>query len=121
MNNDIERVLYSQDDIKAVCKRLGADITRDYAGKKPLFIGVLKGVIFFMTDLLRELDFLADIDFIDVSSYHGGTASTGEITLVHDIDVDISGRDVIIVEDILDTGRTLAYLRDRLSERILNH
>ncbi|GAX04514.1 hypoxanthine phosphoribosyltransferase [Secundilactobacillus pentosiphilus] len=117
MNNDIERVLYSQDDIKAACQRLGADITRDYAGKKPLFIGVLKGVIFFMTDLLRELDFLADIDFIDVSSYHGGTASTGEITLVHDIDTDISGRDVIIVEDILDTGRTLAYLRDRLSER----
>lgn len=117
MNNDIERVLYSQDDIKAACQRLGADITRDYAGKKPLFIGVLKGVIFFMTDLLRELDFLADIDFIDVSSYHGGTASTGEITLVHDIDTDISGRDVIIVEDILDTGRTLAYLRERLSER----
>ncbi|WP_203651286.1 hypoxanthine phosphoribosyltransferase [Secundilactobacillus yichangensis] len=117
MNNDIERVLYSQDDIKAACQRLGADITRDYAGKKPLFIGVLKGVIFFMTDLMRELDFLADIDFIDVSSYHGGTASTGEITLVHDIDTDIEGRDVIVVEDILDTGRTLAYLRDRLSER----
>ncbi|MCH5463095.1 hypoxanthine phosphoribosyltransferase [Lactobacillus sp. LC28-10] len=117
MNNDIERVLYSQDDIKAACQRLGADITRDYAGKNPLFIGVLKGVIFFMTDLLRELDFLADIDFIDVSSYHGGTSSTGEITLVHDIDTDISGRDVIVVEDILDSGRTLAYLRDRLSER----
>ncbi|GAX08851.1 MAG TPA: hypoxanthine phosphoribosyltransferase [Lactobacillus sp.] len=117
MNNDIERVLYSQDDIKAACQRLGADITRDYAGKKPLFIGVLKGVIFFMTDLLRELDFLADIDFIDVSSYHGGTASTGEITLVHDIDTDISGRDVVVIEDILDSGRTLAYLRERLSER----
>ncbi|GAX00307.1 hypoxanthine phosphoribosyltransferase [Secundilactobacillus mixtipabuli] len=117
MNNDIERVLYSQEDIKAACQRLGAEITRDYAGKKPLFIGVLKGVIFFMTDLLREMDFLADIDFIDVSSYHGGTASTGEITLVHDIDTDISGRDVIVIEDILDSGRTLAYLNKRLTER----
>ncbi|MTV83319.1 hypoxanthine phosphoribosyltransferase [Secundilactobacillus folii] len=117
MNNDIERVLYSQDDIKAACQRLGAEITRDYVGKKPLFIGVLKGVIFFMTDLMRELDFLTDIDFIDVSSYHGGTASSGEITLVHDVDTDISGRDVVVVEDILDTGRTLAYLQKRLGER----
>lgn len=117
MNNDIERVLYSQDDIKAACQRLGAQLTQDYAGKKPLVIGVLKGVIFFMTDLLREMDLMADIDFIDVSSYHGGTASSGQVTLEQDISVDIKDRDVIIVEDILDSGRTLAYLKDLLEAR----
>lgn len=117
MNNDIERVLYSQDDIKAACQRLGAQLTQDYAGKKPLVIGVLKGVIFFMTDLLREMDLMADIDFIDVSSYHGGTASSGQVTLEQDISVDIKDRDVIIVEDILDSGRTLAYLKDLLESR----
>ncbi|KRM73914.1 hypoxanthine phosphoribosyltransferase [Secundilactobacillus collinoides] len=117
MNNDIERVLYSQDDIKAACQRLGAQLTQDYAGKKPLVIGVLKGVIFFMTDLLREMDLMADIDFIDVSSYHGGTASSGQVTLEQDISVDIKDRDVIIVEDILDSGRTLAYLKNLLEAR----
>ncbi|ANZ59969.1 hypoxanthine phosphoribosyltransferase [Secundilactobacillus paracollinoides] len=117
MNNDIERVLYSQDDIKAACQRLGAQLTEDYAGKRPLVIGVLKGVIFFMTDLLREMDLMADLDFIDVSSYHGGTASTGEVTLEQDISTDIKDRDVIIVEDILDSGRTLAYLKDFLEAR----
>lgn len=117
MNNDIERVLYSQDDIKAACQRLGAQLTEDYAGKRPLVIGVLKGVIFFMTDLLREMDLMTDLDFIDVSSYHGGTASTGEVTLEQDISTDIKDRDVIIVEDILDSGRTLAYLKDFLEAR----
>lgn len=117
MNNDIERVLYSQDDIKEACQRLAKQITEDYAGKRPLFVGVLKGVIFFMTDLMREMDFLTDLDFIDVSSYHGGTASSGEITLEHDLSVDIKGRDIILVEDILDSGRTLAYLKQRLLTR----
>lgn len=117
MNNDIERVLYSQDDIKAACQRLGAEITRDYAGKRPLVIGVLKGVVFFMTDLMRELDFLTDMDFIDVSSYHGGTESSGEVTLVQDLSTDIEGRDVLLVEDILDSGRTLVYLQELLSAR----
>ncbi len=96
---------------------MGAQLTEDYAGKRPLVIGVLKGVIFFMTDLLREMDLMADLDFIDVSSYHGGTASTGEVTLEQDISTDIKDRDVIIVEDILDSGRTLAYLKDFLEAR----
>ncbi|WP_054702734.1 hypoxanthine phosphoribosyltransferase [Secundilactobacillus odoratitofui] len=117
MNNDIERVLYSQDDIKAACKRLAAEIATDYAGKKTAVHRCFKGRHFFMTDLMRELDMLTDMDFIDVSSYHGGTASTGEITLVHDVGTDIRGRDVILVEDILDSGRTLAYLQDRLMDR----
>ncbi|CAI2632229.1 hypoxanthine phosphoribosyltransferase [Apilactobacillus apinorum] len=117
MNNDILKTLYSKEDIQDACRRLGQQITSDYKGKKPIVIGVLKGAIFFMTDVVREMDVYIDIDFIDVSSYHGGTASSGSIELVKDVELDVKGRDVIFMEDIIDTGRTLKYLEDLLAER----
>lgn len=117
MNNDILKNLYSKEDIQEACRRLGQQITSDYKGKKPIVVGVLKGAIFFMTDVVREMDVYIDIDFIDVSSYHGGTASSGSIELVKDVELDVKGRDVIFMEDIIDTGRTLKYLEDLLAER----
>ncbi|TPR12200.1 hypoxanthine phosphoribosyltransferase [Apilactobacillus timberlakei] len=117
MNNDILKTLYSEEDIENACKRLGEQITKDYQGENPIVIGVLKGAIFFMTDIVRDIDLYMDIDFIDVSSYHGGTQSSGSIELMKDVDIDVNGRNVLFIEDIIDTGRTLKYLEDLLSDR----
>ncbi|GAA6236736.1 hypoxanthine phosphoribosyltransferase [Apilactobacillus micheneri] len=117
MNNDILKTLYSEEDIENACKRLGEKITKDYQGENPIVIGVLKGAIFFMTDIVRDIDLYMDIDFIDVSSYHGGTQSSGSIELMKDVDIDVNGRNVLFIEDIIDTGRTLKYLEDLLSDR----
>ncbi|MFC6260370.1 hypoxanthine phosphoribosyltransferase [Levilactobacillus fujinensis] len=117
MNNDILKVLYSEEDIAEACKRLGTQLAEDYKDKTPLIICVLKGAILFMTDVIRDMDIYATIDFIDVSSYNGGTASSGTIRLLKDLDTDVSGRDILLVEDIIDTGRTLKYLEDLLKDR----
>lgn len=117
MNNDIEKVLYSKEDIAAACKRLGQQLAEDYRDKTPLMVCVLKGAILFMTDVIRDMDIYATIDFIDVSSYNGGTESSGTIRLLKDLDTDVAGRDVVLVEDIIDTGRTLKYLEDLLKDR----
>lgn len=110
MENDILRVLYSKDDIQAITKRLAAQIKVDYAGKNPLVVCILKGAIMFMTDLVREVDDYLEIDFMDVSSYGNETVSSGEVKIIKDLDVSVANRDVLIVEDIVDTGRTLHYL-----------
>ncbi|GAD17553.1 hypoxanthine phosphoribosyltransferase [Lentilactobacillus otakiensis] len=117
MNNDILKVLYSKEEIEAACQRLGKDISKTYAGKTPVVVGVLKGAIFFMTDIVRAVDTYMQIDFIDVSSYHGATQSSGTVELLQDINTDISGRDVLIVEDIVDTGQTLKFLLDTFANR----
>lgn len=120
MNNDILKILYSKDEIDSACQRLGKEISQAYAGKVPVVIGVLKGAIFFMTDIARHVDGYMQIDFVDVSSYHGGTSSSGTVELLQDINTDISGRDVLIVEDIVDTGRTLRFLLDLFDKRGAN-
>ena len=117
MDNDIAKVLYSEADIKEACQRLGKQLTKDYAGKRPLILSVLTGAMFFTTDVVREFDGYAQIDFIDVSSYNGGTQSSGKVELITDISEDVSGRDVLIIEDIVDTGRTLRYVMDLLYSR----
>lgn len=117
MKPDIERVLFSEEDLHKVAQRLGKQLSVDYADKNPLVICVLKGAILFMTDLVREMDIPLEIDFMDVSSYGDGTVSSGEVRILKDLDTSVFQRNVLIVEDIVDTGRTLSYLMKLLKTR----
>lgn len=120
MHEDIERILVTEEELREIAKKLGAQITKDYAGKKLLVVGVLKGSIYFLTDLSRYIDLPCNIDFIQASSYGAGTVSSGEIKIIKDVAEDLTGFDVLLVEDILDTGRTLKYIHDMLSTRNAN-
>ncbi len=117
MNDDIKKVLIDENELNAIVKRLGAEITKDYQGKDVLLIGILKGSILFMADLMRAIDVPCNIDFMAVSSYGNGTESSGRVKINKDLDNDIQGKDIIIIEDILDSGKTLYYIRDILSAR----
>lgn len=117
MKNDILKVLYTREELEAASVRLGQELKAEYDGKKPVLIGVLKGAMMFMADLLKETNFPVVIDFIDVSSYHGGTSTSGVVDLVSDVNTDLNGRDVILVEDILDTGVTLKYLVETIKQK----
>jgi hypoxanthine phosphoribosyltransferase len=110
-------VLIEPDRLKARIVELGAQITRDYAGGNPLLVGVLKGSVFFMADLARAIDLPLELDFMAVSSYGNATESSGVVRMLKDLDAPIEGRDVIVVEDIIDSGRTLAYLIHLLEQR----
>ena len=109
MHSAIERILLSEDQIKARIAELGRELTADYAGKNPIFIGVLKGVVMFIADMIRAIPLDCQIDFMAVSSYGGGTQSSGKIRIQKDISVDLAGRHVVILEDILDSGLTLSH------------
>lgn len=117
MKQDIEKVLLSEETIAAKVKELGAQIAKDYADKNPLIVSVLRGSFVFMADLVRAIDVPCTVDFMSVSSYGGGTTSSGEVKITKDFDVSIEGRHLIIVEDILDSGRTLSYLMKTLKAR----
>jgi len=119
MENDVKSVLISEQELKQICKKLGEQITRDYAGKKLLVVSVLKGATVFMADLLREIKCECIIDFIAVSSY-SGTKTTGVVKFKKDLDIDPDGMDILIVEDILDSGVTLSYLSGVLLGRNAN-
>lgn len=110
LHPDIEEILYSEEEISAVVKDLGAQLTKEYEGKNPLVIGVLKGAVMFMTDLSRAMDCDLELDFMDVSSYGAGMESSGDVKILKDLDTTVDGRNLLIVEDIIDTGRTLSYL-----------
>ena len=117
MHKDIKTVLEDEEQIRQRIGELGAQISADYAGKEPLFVGVLKGCFMFMADLVRACEVNCTVDFMVVSSYGSGTSSTGAVKIVKDLSDDIEGRDVIIVEDILDSGNTLSYLKKYLTNR----
>ncbi len=118
MINDIDRVLLSEEDLNNIVKRLGAEITKDYEGKKLVLVSVLKGSVIFMADLMREIKIPCTIDFMSVSSYGSGTKTSGVVKIIKDLDTDvIEGSDLLIVEDILDSGVTLEYLMKILSAR----
>lgn len=116
MTNDIERILISEEELKKSVADIGAVITKDFEGKEPVFVGVLKGCFIFMADLMRSIDLKCSMDFMSVSSY-SGTNSTGAVKINKDLSQDIEGKDVIIVEDILDSGVTLSYLKNYLLGR----
>ena len=111
------KILYDQSAIMAEVKRVGAEITRDYAGKQPLVIGILKGSFVFMADLLRRTDLPCQVEFMQAKSYGSDTVSSGVVRIVKDVDQDIEGRDVLVVEDILDTGNTLNSVCEILRSR----
>lgn len=112
----IEKVLYDEELIKAKVRELGEALTREYQGKNPVVIGVLKGAAVFMSDLIREIRCPLEVDFCRVSSYNSGTSS-GKLKFLNDIRTDIAGRHVVIVEDIVDTAKTLSALKAALYER----
>ena len=116
MQNDIERVLLTEEEIREKVREIGRQISRDYEGKDPLFVGVLKGCFIFMADLMRRVGINCSMDFMAVSSY-SGTTSTGAVKINKDLSEDIQGRHIIIVEDILDSGVTLNYLKSFLQQR----
>ncbi|MCU1372505.1 MAG: hypoxanthine phosphoribosyltransferase [Ilumatobacteraceae bacterium] len=113
----IGRVVVSTDELRQRTAELGAQITADYTGSPPLLVGVLKGAIMFMADLAREIALPVEFDFMAVSSYGNATKSSGVVRIVKDLDLDLTGRHVLIVEDIIDSGLTLAYLRKNLLAR----
>ena len=113
MHQDVARVLLSEEQIKARIQELGKDLMRDYADKNPVFIGVLKGVVVFYADMIRAFDAPCQLDFMWVSSYQG-TQSTGSICVKQDVRTDLTGRHVVILEDILDTGRSLKFVVEHL-------
>lgn len=120
MHKDIERVLVTQEELRRINEELGRKITEDFRGKNLLVLGILKGCVFFMTDLVRCIELPMSIDFMSVSSYGSGTESTGRVKITKDIDIDLNGCDVLLVEDILDSGRTLKYVSDILETRGAN-
>ena len=111
---EVERVLISEDELKAKVKEIGAELTQEYAGKNPLFICVLKGSVVFFADLIRAVECPLEIGFLRASSYGDGTVSSGEVRITGGTSMSIAGRDVVIVEDILDTARTLYLLKNEL-------
>lgn len=117
MHHDCERILLTQEQIENRVQEIADQLNADYAGKTPLVVGILKGSVVFYGDLIRKLDIPVELDFMAVSSYGSGTVSSGMLKMKKDLDRDIKGRDVIIVEDIIDSGYTLAKLKKILYER----
>ncbi len=117
LHEGIESVILSEEDIRNIVCRMGAQISDDYADKNPLFVAVLRGAFVFTADLLRAVTVPCSVDFMAVSSYGDGVKSSGVVRIVKDLDTKIEGRHVIIAEDILDSGLTLSYLIDLLSAR----
>jgi hypoxanthine phosphoribosyltransferase len=117
MENDIKEVLFSEDQIQTKVRELGRILSTEYEGKNPLVICVLRGAALFMTDLIRRIEIPLEIDFMAVSSYGASTKSSGVVRIMKDLDTSVEGRDVLIVEDIIDSGLTLSYLIDVIDRR----
>ncbi|MFC4651661.1 hypoxanthine phosphoribosyltransferase [Lactococcus nasutitermitis] len=117
LEQDIKKVLVSEEQIHEKAVELGKILQNDYKNTTPLILGILRGSVPFMAELIKHIDGELEIDFMTVSSYHGGTKSSGEVKLIMDVDTAINGRDILIVEDIIDTGRTLKYLKELLEHR----
>jgi len=117
MHNEIEKILISEEEINDKCEQLGQQLTKEYEGKFPLAVGVLKGAMPFMSDLLRKIGTHLEMDFMDVSSYGGKMHSSGEVKIVKDLNTKVEDRHILIIEDIIDSGSTLRYLVDLFKYR----
>ncbi len=117
MHQDVESIMFSKEQIQTRIAELAAQLDSEYAGKTPLMVGILKGSVMFYADLLRAMTIPVEMDFMAISSYGAGAKSSGEVKLIKDLDRKIEGRDVIIVEDIIDSGYTLSYLKRMLYSR----
>ena len=117
LHDDVEEILLDADTIAARVSELGAQLTADYAGRDPVLVSVLKGALVFLADLMRAMDLPTSIDLMELSSYGEGTESSGQVRILKDLSNSIEGRDVVVVEDIIDTGLTLNYLLRYLGER----
>jgi hypoxanthine phosphoribosyltransferase len=117
MNKDIQSILVSEDQINSISKKLGQKITTDYKTKNPIMVGLLKGCVPFMGKLMGYIETELETEYMDVSSYHGGIKSSGDVKILKDLDVPVEGRHIIIAEDIVDTGRTLSVIVDLLKYR----
>ncbi|MFD1039866.1 hypoxanthine phosphoribosyltransferase [Virgibacillus byunsanensis] len=117
MHNEIEKILVTREEIAKKCAEIGQQLTTEYDGKFPLAIGVLKGAMPFMSDVLRYTETHLEMDFMDVSSYGGAMRSSGEVKIEKDLNTKVEGRDLLIIEDIIDSGLTLSYLVDLFKYR----
>ena len=117
LEQDIERVLFSEEELDRRVSEIAAEINWDYAGKEPMLISVLRGSFVFMADLIRKIEVPCTVDFMSVSSYGRGTTSSGQVKITKDLSDDIEGKDIIVVKDILDSGNTLSYLLQLLQAR----
>ncbi len=117
MMPDVREVLIPSDEIQEKVREIGARITEDYRGERPLLVGILRGAFVMLGDLVRCVDLPCEVDFMDISSYGTGTSSSGVVRIQKDLEEDITGRHVLVVEDIVDTGLTLSYLRRSLLAR----
>ena len=117
MREDIKEILFTQEDLKAITKELGEKVTRDYKDKKLYLVTILKGAVVFLTDFMRNVDLPCEVDFMVVSSYGSGVTSSGNVKIIKDLDVPLEDKDILIVEDILDSGNTLKFVVDMIKKR----
>lgn len=117
MHDDIEKVLFSEEQIDKIIDRIGAEISKDYADKNLLLVGIIKGSVIFMADLMRKISVPCTIEFMALSSYGNGTRSSGVVRVIKDLSIDIKDYDVLIIEDILDSGNTLSQIKTMLEMR----
>ncbi|MBQ1434345.1 MAG: hypoxanthine phosphoribosyltransferase [Clostridia bacterium] len=117
MHRDVKTILYSEEEIAKRVAELGAEITRDYRGSKLLCVGILNGSAVFLSDLIRKIELPVRVEFMAASSYGSGAVTSGKVNITHDLNFDIAGWDVLIVEDIIDTGLTLSYVKELLLKR----
>ena len=117
MREDIKEILFTQEDLKAITKELGEKVTQDYKDKKLYLVTILKGAVVFLTDFMRNVDLPCEVDFMVVSSYGSVVTSSGNVKIIKDLDVPLEDKDILIVEDILDSGNTLKFVVDMIKKR----